>query len=70
MQVPFSYLDRQFSDCDAIYEYVKELVMKGEFTLGQTLKVFEQKFATVVGAKYAIGVGSGTDPLFLSLKVL
>ena len=70
MQVPFSYLDRQFSDCDAIFEDMKELVKKGKFTLGQPLKVFEEKFATAVGAKYAIGVGSGTDSLFLSLKAL
>ena len=70
MQVPFSYLDQQFSDCDAIFEDMKDLVKKGKFTLGQPLKVFEEKFATAVGAKYAIGVGSGTDALFLSLKAL
>ena len=44
MQVPFSYLDQQFSDCDAIFEDMKDLVKKGKFTLGQPLKVFEEKY--------------------------
>ena len=59
MQVPFSYLDRQFANCDDIFEDMKELVKTGKFTLGLPLKVFEEKFASTVGAKYAIGVGSG-----------
>ena len=70
MKVSFSYLDRQFENCDAIFDDMKELVKSGRFTLGEPLKVFEKKFAEAVDAKYAIGVGSGTDALFLSLKAL
>jgi len=70
MKVSFSYLDRQFENCDAIFDDMKELVKSGRFTLGEPLKVFEKNFAEAVDAKYAIGVGSGTDALFLSLKAL
>ena len=31
---------------------------------------FEERFANMVGARHAIGVGSGTDAIFLSLKAL
>ena len=68
--VPFSYLDRQFSECDAIFEELKTLVKSGDFTLGQALVEFESAFAKAVGSRYAIGVGSGTDALFLPLKAL
>lgn len=70
MKVPFSYLDRQFANVDAIFEDLKRLVKSGDFTLGKDLKIFEDAFAKAIGAKYAVGVGSGTDALILSLKVL
>lgn len=70
MNVPFSYLARQFSDCDPIFEDLKALVKTGDFTLGAPLQEFENAFANVISANYAIGVGSGTDALFLPLKAL
>jgi len=38
--------------------------------LGKPLQEFEEKFATLIGTKYAIGVNSGTDAIKLSLKAL
>lgn len=70
MKVSYSYLPRQFANPDAILSDIKELVQKGDFTLGNKLEEFETRFAEFIGAKYAIGVGSGTDALFLSLKAL
>ena len=70
MRVPFSYLDRQFADIDKILNDIKALVKSGDFTLGKAMVDFENSFAKVIGTKYAIGVGSGTDALFLSLKAL
>ncbi len=79
MKVPFSYLDRQFRSAasnepkqilDLILEDIKEFVTTGDFTLGKKGDEFEKKFASLVGAKHAIGVNSGTDALFLSLKAL
>lgn len=70
MKVSYSYLPRQFSDCDEIWQRIRELVMQGDFTLGPHVAAFEERFAELIGTRYAIGVGSGTDALFLSLKAL
>jgi dTDP-4-amino-4,6-dideoxygalactose transaminase len=43
---------------------------RGDMVLREQLKEFEEKFAKFVGTKYAVGVNSGTDALFLTLKAL
>src|SRR3990167_7693360 len=70
MNVPYSYLDEQFAQIDNYLEDVKKLVQSGDFTLGKAVTEFEEKFARMCGLPYAIGVGSGTDALILSLKIL
>lgn len=70
MRVKFSYLDRQFADVDAYLNDIKELVKTSDFTLGQPLREFEERFAELCRMPYAIGVASGTDALILSLKIL
>lgn len=67
-RVAYSYLERQFADIDAILEDVRRLVGTGDFTLGRAVAEFEARFARQVGARYAIGVGSGTDALILALQ--
>lgn len=78
MRVPFSYLERQFKQSedvtkeklltDHIIDDIREFLKTGEFTLGSKVELFEQKFAKLIGVKHAIGVGSGTDALILSLR--
>jgi dTDP-4-amino-4,6-dideoxygalactose transaminase len=70
MQVPFSYLERQFADVDAYLADVRTLVRSGDLTLGRALTEFEERFAGHLGVPYAVGVGSGTDALILALKTL
>ena len=70
MKVPYAYLQEQFADPEPILAELRKLVHSGDFTLGAPLAEFEQKFAAHCGAKYGIGVGTGTDALFLSLKAL
>ncbi len=70
MKVSFSYLARQFADVDSYLADVRALVMSGDFTLGKAVTEFEQRFASLCQMPYAIGVGSGTDALILSLKML
>lgn len=43
---------------------------KGDFILGEEVKLFEDDFADYCGAKFAVGVNSGTDALFLGLLSL
>lgn len=69
-QVRYSYLARQFADIDKILDDVRALVRSGDFTLGAAVSEFEERFARVIGTKHAVGVGSGTDALFLSLKAV
>lgn len=70
MKVNFSYLGEQFKDCEKIIEDIKKLVQSTDFTLGKPLQEFEQEFAKLCQTKYAIGVGTGTDALRLSLIAL
>jgi len=70
LRIPFSYLDRQFANVDAYLADLKEFVITGDFTLGAPLREFEKRFATLTSMPFAIGVGSGTDALILSLKIL
>ena len=70
LHVPYSYLPRQFDQIDHILADIKKLVHSGDFTLGKVMQEFEDKFAKLIGTKFAVGVGSGTDALFLSLKAL
>lgn len=41
---------------------------KGQYILGQEVTLFEQEFSKYLHSKYAIGVGSGTDALYLVLR--
>lgn len=70
MKVPFSYLKEQFAHPEPILKDIRKLVKSGDFTLGTQVKQFEEKFSKVCQTRYAVGVNSGTDALFLSLKAL
>jgi dTDP-3-amino-2,3,6-trideoxy-4-keto-D-glucose/dTDP-3-amino-3,4,6-trideoxy-alpha-D-glucose/dTDP-2,6-dideoxy-D-kanosamine transaminase len=70
MEINYSYLREQFADHKAIFDEIDKLIESGDYTLGKAVSEFEEKFAALLGVKYAIGVNSGTDALFLSLKAL
>ncbi len=69
-KISHNYLKEQFKDSNIIFSKLKKLVKNADFTLGTDVDNFEKKFAKLTGCKFAIGVGSGTDAIFLSLKVL
>lgn len=69
-KVRYSYLSQQFSDPGPIFEELGKLVASGGYTLGKQVTEFEGRFADMLGVRHAIGVGSGTDALKLSLKAL
>jgi len=70
LEINHNYLQSQFTDHDEILAKIRQVVLNGEFTLGREVDRLEDEYAAMVGARYAIGVGSGTDALFLSLKAL
>ena len=65
-----NYLGKQFSDYDEISEKIKGVVIRNDFTLGRVVDEVEYIISKEAGTAYAIGVGSGTDAIFLSLKAL
>ena len=70
LKVRYSYLPQQFKKIDHILKRVKKVVHSGDFTLGKELGIFEKKFASLIGTKYAVGVNSGTDAIKLSLAAI
>ena len=68
--IRYGYLGQQFSDPTEILNRLRDLVASGDFTLGKPVAEFESCFAELIGSRYAIGVGSGTDALKLPLKAL
>ncbi|CAA9555384.1 MAG: Aminotransferase, DegT/DnrJ/EryC1/StrS family [uncultured Truepera sp.] len=49
---------------------VLETLRSGQFVLGERVARFEAEFAAYTEAAHAVGVGSGTDALVLSLRAL
>lgn len=67
-EIPFVDLKSQYLEIrDDIQTAIKEVFDSGWFILGQNAALFEREFADYLGAGYAVGVGSGTDALQISL---
>jgi len=67
--VPFLDLTRQYKRIeDEILTAQRRVLEKGRFILGEEVSAFEVEFAHYCGVRYGVGVGSGTDALFLALK--
>src|SRR3989338_6334771 len=69
-KIRYSYLSEQFKNPEKFLKAIEAVVHRGDFTLGQTVAQLEEKIAKLCNTKYAIGVNSGTDALFLILKAL
>ena len=70
LSINHNYLTEQFEDSEEVIDDIRKLIKKGDFTLGKAVDYFEEEFKKITKADYALGVGSGTDALFLSLKAL
>ena len=69
LKINHSYLVEQFHDYKKIFKKIEKIVKFGDYTLGSEVDNFEKNLAKRTGSKFAIGVGNGTDALFLALKV-
>ena len=70
VQVPYAFLDRQFEDPEPYLDEMREIIARGNFTLGAPVEQFERQFAAYCGVPYAVGVASGTDALMLALQAV
>lgn len=68
-RVPFLRL-QPGKDAAAVQAAMARVVERGWFVLGPEVEAFEAEFAAACGAPHAVGVGTGTDALFLILKAL
>jgi dTDP-4-amino-4,6-dideoxygalactose transaminase len=67
--VPFLDLTRQYKKIkDEILSVTQRVYEKGRFILGEEVSAFEEEFSHYCGVRYGVGVGSGTDALYLALK--
>jgi len=71
MKVKFGNLSRNYelikNELDSKLENILE---KGWFILGEEVKNFERSFASYCDANFAVGVGNGTDALYLALRAI
>jgi dTDP-4-amino-4,6-dideoxygalactose transaminase len=71
MNVPFLDLKAQYLlISDEIGDAIKQVLESTAFSGGQFVASFEEDFALFCRAQYAIGVGSGTEALWLTLVAL
>jgi len=68
LTIKFVDLGRQYRDIrDEIRAAIDDVLETGAFIMGPQLRKFEADFAAYCGAKYCVGVGSGTAALELAL---
>ncbi|NPA93340.1 MAG: DegT/DnrJ/EryC1/StrS family aminotransferase, partial [Chloroflexi bacterium] len=55
---------------DELHQAFARVLRSGRFILGPEVEAFEREAAAYLGAKYAVGVNSGTDALVIALRAL
>jgi dTDP-4-amino-4,6-dideoxygalactose transaminase len=71
MNVSFYGHVRQYHNIkDEIDTNIREVLESGQYVMGPMLKQFEKEFAAYHGMQYAVGVGNGTDALWLAFQAL
>jgi dTDP-4-amino-4,6-dideoxygalactose transaminase len=71
MKVPFVDLAKQnYPLRNKIKKNFLKVLDSGNYILGNELINFENNFKKYIGNKFCVGVGSGTDALYLSLKAI
>lgn len=71
MKVPFVNLKAQYEAIQAEVDKAVQIVFSsGQYIKGACVSEFEKTFAAKLGSAHCIGVGNGTDALFIALKAL
>ena len=69
--VPFMDLKAQHHEIyNEVDDRITDIIANTGFILGKHVAEFEERFAEMQGAKYCIGVSSGTDALHVALQAL
>jgi dTDP-4-amino-4,6-dideoxygalactose transaminase len=68
-RIPFMSLVPN-DDAPDVRAAIDRVIERGWFVLGPDVEAFEREFAAASGASYAVGVGTGTDAIALTLRAL
>lgn len=69
MQVPLLDLKREYAEVkEGVDQAVSQVLTETRFINGPQVTEFENEIARYVGARFAVGVASGTDALLLALR--
>ena len=71
LAVPMLDLKQQYASIrEEVQRALAEVFESQQFILGPQLRALEAEIASYVGTRFAVGVGSGTDALLLSLRAM
>ncbi|MGB4549562.1 MAG: DegT/DnrJ/EryC1/StrS family aminotransferase [Syntrophales bacterium] len=71
MNIPLVDLKAQYNTIkDEIDQVIADVLSQSAFIGGPYVSAFEKAFAAFCGVRHCVGVGNGTDALFIALKVL
>ena len=71
MKIPFADIKKQYINIkNEINNAINEVVNDGAFIRGKYVDQFEKNFSKMYGVKNSIGVGNGTDAMYLALRAL
>lgn len=69
MKIPFVDLQAQYkSIAGEVDSAIQGVLDRGDYILGEQVRLFEEEFAAYIGVKHAVGVGTGLDALELLLR--
>jgi len=69
--IPFVDFKRELAEIgNEVLEAIQQVLRNGWFILGEEVERFEEEFSKYLGAKFGIGVNSGSDALYLAVKAL
>jgi dTDP-4-amino-4,6-dideoxygalactose transaminase len=68
-EIPLVDLKAQYATIrDEVRRAIDEVLESMQLTIGPNVKAFDHEFASYIGTKHSIGVGSGTDALQLAIR--
>lgn len=68
MKVPsFDLKEQNWRLREELMRAIEEVVLSGQFILGEVVEEFEKAIAAYCGVKHAIGVANGSDALYIAL---
>jgi dTDP-4-amino-4,6-dideoxygalactose transaminase len=68
-EIPLVDLKAQYATIrDEVRSAIDDVLDSMQLTIGPNVKAFDQEFASYIGTKHSIGVGSGTDALQLAIR--